>query len=460
MTYDNAFLGTESLGRLLRRLAIPTVAAQVINLLYNIVDRIYIGHMPGDGSLALTGVGVCLPLIMIISAFAQLVGSGGAPRASIAMGKGDNDEAESILGSCFTALFTLAVILTAVILIGKRSFLLAFGCSENTIQYAVDYMGIYAIGTLFVQMTLGLNAFITAQGYTTVSMKTVLIGAICNIVLDPICIFALDMGVKGAALATIISQAVSAVWVVFFLCGKKSLLRLKVKYFKLKPKIILPCLALGLSPFIMQSTESLISVCFNSSLLKYGGDTAVGAMAILTSVAQFILLPVQGITQASQPIISYNYGAGNTSRVKDTFFLLVKVCLGWTMLTWLLVMIFPQLFASVFTSDPTLIEFTKTALRIYLGSMGLFGIQMACQMTFVSIGNAVSSITVAVMRKIILLIPLIYIMPHILPDKTLAVYAAEPVADFLSVCFASTLFFFQFRKTLRNMAASGRDIAE
>ncbi|MBE6991503.1 MAG: MATE family efflux transporter [Ruminococcaceae bacterium] len=460
MTYDNTFLGTEPLGKLLRRLAIPTVAAQVINMLYNIVDRIYIGHMPGDGSLALTGVGVCLPLIMIISAFAQLVGSGGAPRASIAMGKGDNDEAERILGSCFTALFVLAVLLTAVILIGNRAFLLAFGCSENTIEYAVDYMSIYAIGTIFVQMTLGMNSFITAQGYTTVSMKTVLIGAVCNIILDPICIFVLGLGVKGAALATIISQAVSAVWVVFFLCGKKSLLNLKFKYFRIKPKIILPCIALGLSPFIMQSTESLISVCFNSSLLKYGGDTAVGAMTILTSVAQFILLPVQGITQGSQPIISYNYGAGNTSRVKDTFFLLVKVCLGWTMLTWLLVMVFPQIFASIFTSDAALIDFTKTALRIYLGAMGLFGIQMACQMTFVSIGNAVSSITVAVMRKIVLLIPLIYIMPHILPDKTLAVYAAEPVADFLSVCFASTLFFFQFRKTLRNMAASGRDIAE
>lgn len=456
MTYNNAFLGTEPLGKLLRRLAIPTVAAQVINMLYNVVDRIYIGHMPGDGSLALTGVGVCLPLIMIISAFAQLVGSGGAPRASIAMGKGDNDEAENILGSCFTALVVLSVILTAVILVGNRSFLLAFGCSANTIEYAVDYMSIYAVGTIFVQLTLGMNSFITAQGYTTISMKTVLIGAVCNIILDPICIFALDMGVKGAALATVISQAVSAVWVILFLTGKKSLLRLKRKNIRLNMKVVLPCIALGASPFIMSSTESLISVCFNSSLLKYGGDMAVGAMTILTSVAQFMLLPVQGITQGSQPIISYNYGAGNTSRVKGTFFLLVKVCLGWTMFTWLLVMIFPQLFASIFTSDAALIDFTKTALRIYLGSMGLFGIQMACQMTFVSIGNAVSSITVAVMRKIILLIPLIYIMPHILADKTLAVYAAEPVADFLSVCFASTLFFFQFRKALRNMDASGR----
>lgn len=451
MTQDNTFLGTEPLGKLLRRLAIPTVTAQIINMLYNVVDRIYIGHMPGDGSLALTGVGVCLPLIMLISAFAQLVGSGGAPRASIAMGQGNNDRAEKILGSSFTALALISVILTTVLLIGNRSFLMAFGCSENTIEYAVSYMNIYSIGTVFVQMTLGLNAFITAQGYTTISMKTVLIGAICNIILDPICIFVLDMGVSGAALATVISQAVSAVWVVFFLSGKRSLLRLKPRNFSLNPRILLPCIALGLSPFIMQSTESIISVCFNSSLLKYGGDLAVGAMTILTSVTQFILLPVQGITQGSQPIISYNYGAGNAARVKDTFFLLLKVCLSWTMFIWLLVMLFPQLFASVFTSDAALIDFTKTALRIYLASMGLFGIQMACQMTFVSIGNAVSSITVAVMRKIVLLIPLIYIMPHILPDKTLAVYAAEPVADFLSVCFASTLFFFQFRKTLKSM---------
>ncbi len=451
MTYDNAFLGTEPLGKLLRRLAIPTVAAQVINMLYNIVDRIYIGHMPGDGALALTGVGVCMPLIMIISAFASLIGSGGAPRASIAMGKGDDDEAERILGSCFTALLLISIVLTAVMLIRNRPFLMAFGASGNTIEYAVDYMNIYVIGTLFVQLTLGMNTFITAQGYATTSMMTVLIGAVCNIILDPICIFALDMGVRGAALATIISQAVSAVWVFLFLTGKKSRLRLKGKYIRLNPRVLLPCIALGASPFIMQSTESIISVCFNSSLLKYGGDIAVGAMTILTSVCQFILLPVQGITQGSQPIISYNFGAGNAARVKGTFFLVLKVCLLWSFFTWLPVMLFPQVFASVFTSDAVLIDFTKTALRIYLGSMGLFGIQMACQMTFVAIGNAVSSITVAVMRKIVLLIPLIYILPNIFENKTLAVYAAEPVADFLSVCFASTLFFFQFRKALRKM---------
>ncbi len=451
MNNDNTFLATEPIGKLLRRLAIPTVAAQVINMLYNIVDRIYIGHMPGDGSLALTGVGVCLPLIMIISAFAALVGSGGSPRASIAMGRGDNDDAESILGGCFTALIVVSLVLTAVLLKWNRPLLMAFGCSDNTIEYAVDYMNIYSVGTIFVQMTLGMNTFITAQGYTTTSMKTVVIGAVCNIILDPIFIFALDMGVRGAALATIISQAVSCVWVVLFLTGKKSLLRLKAKHLRISPKVLLPCIALGVSPFVMQSTESIISVCFNSSLLKYGGDTAVGAMTILTSISQFILLPVQGITQGSQPIISYNYGAGNTDRVRKTFSLLLKVCLTWTMFVWALAMLFPGVLASVFTSDPALIEFAKPAIRIYFGAMGLFGIQMACQMTFVSIGNAAASIVVAVMRKIVLLIPLIYIMPCIFADKVMAVYSAEPVADFLSVCFASTLFFFQFRKALKKL---------
>ena len=306
MNNSKEFLGTEPIGKLLFKLAVPSVIAQIVNMLYNIVDRIYIGHIPGSGSLALTGVGVCLPIIMVVSAFAALVGSGGAPRASIFMGKDDMDSAEKILSGCFTVQIIISAILTAVLLLFGRSMLLTFGASENTIDYAVDYMSIYAVGTIFVQMTLGMNMFITAQGFSKTSMLTVTIGAVCNIILDPIFIFGFGMGVKGAALATIISQAVSCGWVLAFLTGKKTFLRIKKEYLKPVPSIVFPCLALGLSTFVMQSSESVISVCFNSSLLKYGGDLAVGAMTILTSTMQFAMLPLQGIGQGAQPIMSYN----------------------------------------------------------------------------------------------------------------------------------------------------------
>ena len=318
MNNSKEFLGTEPIGKLLFKLAVPSVIAQIVNMLYNIVDRIYIGHIPGSGSLALTGVGVCLPIIMVVSAFAALVGSGGAPRASIFMGKDDMDSAEKILSGCFTVQIIISAILTAVLLLFGRSMLLTFGASENTIDYAVDYMSIYAVGTIFVQMTLGMNMFITAQGFSKTSMLTVTIGAVCNIILDPIFIFGFGMGVKGAALATIISQAVSCGWVLAFLTGKKTFLRIKKEYLKPVPSIVFPCLALGLSTFVMQSSESVISVCFNSSLLKYGGDLAVGAMTILTSTMQFAMLPLQGIGQGAQPIMSYNYGARNIDRMKKT----------------------------------------------------------------------------------------------------------------------------------------------
>ena len=314
MNDKKEFLATEPIGKLLFRLSIPTVVAQLINMLYNIVDRIYIGHMPGDGSLALTGVGVCMPIIMLVAAFAALVSSGGAPRASIFMGEKDNESAEKTLGNCFSLQIVVSVILTAVLLIWNKDLLLAFGASENTIGYATDYMSIYAIGTLFVQMTLGMNTFITAQGFTTVSMVSVIIGAVCNIVLDPIFIFGFQMGVKGAALATIISQMLSCVWIISFLCGKKTQLKLKKENLKLRADIILPCIALGTAAFVMQSSESVISVCFNSSLLKYGGDIAVGAMTIMTSVMQFAMLPLQGIAQGAQPITSYNFGAKKARR--------------------------------------------------------------------------------------------------------------------------------------------------
>ena len=342
MDNDKTFLAKEPLGKLLARLAVPTVAAQIINMLYNIVDRIYIGHIPNIGAMALTGVGVCMPLIMIVSAFAALVGNGGAPRATIYMGKGDKASAEKTLGNCFLAQIIISIILTIILLVWNRSFLLAFGASENTIDYAVDYMNIYALGTIFVQLTLGMNAFITAQGFAKTGMLSVLIGAITNIILDPVLIFGFGMGVQGAALATILSQALSCIWVVSFLFGKNTFLRIKKGNIGLNPKIILPCLSLGLSFFIMQASESVISVCFNSSLLKYGGDIAVGAMTILTSVMQFAMLPLQGLGQGAQPIISYNYGAGNASRVKGAFKLLLKSSLCYSTLLWLCIMSSPS----------------------------------------------------------------------------------------------------------------------
>ena len=449
MNDDRDFLGKEPLGKLLWRLAVPTVLAQLINMLYNIVDRIYIGHIPKVGALALTGVGVCMPLILIVSAFAALVGNGGAPRASISMGKGDKESAEKILGTCFAMQLVISVILTAVLLIWNRDFLLAFGASENTIEYGVSYMNIYSLGTIFVQLTLGMNFFITAQGFAKTGMLSVLIGAVANIILDPIFIFGLNMGVRGAALATILSQALSCIWVLSFLFGKKTTLRIRWKNVNLKPELALHTLALGSSVFVMQASESVISICFNSSLLKYGGDVAVGAMTILTSVMQFAMLPLQGLGQGAQPIISYNYGAKKKERVRGAFYLLLKASMVYAVVLWGAVMLFPKLFAGMFTSDPTLLEFTGTALRVYLCAMFIFGIQLACQLTFMSLGNAKASILVAVMRKFILLIPLIFIMPAILRgNQTMAVYMAEPIADILAVCFTVVLFRQQFKKAL------------
>lgn len=446
MTTNKEFLGTERIGKLLFKLSIPTVIAQLINMLYNIIDRIYIGHMPGDGSLALTGVGVCMPLIMLVSAFAALVSAGGAPRASIFMGKQDLDSAQKTLGNCFSLQMIVSFVLTFILIIWNEDLLLAFGASENTISYATQYMSIYALGTLFVQMTLGMNTFITAQGFTTISMISVLIGAICNIVLDPLFIFGLGIGVKGAALATILSQAMSCIWIISFLCGKKTLLKLRKQDMRLQASIILPCIALGSAAFIMQASESIISICFNASLLHYGGDIAVGAMTIMVSVMQFAMLPLQGIAQGAQPITSYNYGAKNVERVKKTVRLLIITCLTYSLTLWSAVMLFPHLFVGIFTPDQALINFSAPMLRIYLGGVCLFGIQIACQMTFTALGKALNSIVVAVVRKFVLLLPLIYIMPHLVSNQTMGVYMAEPVADIIAVTFTTILFAFQFKK--------------
>lgn len=353
------------------------------------------------------------------------------------------------MGGCFTVQIVISAILTFVLVKWNEPLLLAFGASENTIGYATQYMAVYAVGTLFVQLTLGMSAFINAQGFTKIGMVTVLIGAVCNIALDPLFIYGFDMGVKGAALATVISQAVSCVWVILFLCGRKTQLKLKLSNMPVDFKLVLPCIALGLSAFIMQGSESVISVCFNTSLREYGGDIAVGAMTILTSVMQFAMLPMQGIAQGAQPISSYNYGAGNAGRVKKTFKLLLISCLVYSFALWGFIMLFPETFAGIFSSEGELIKYTAEMLRIYCAVLFVFGVQIACQMTFVSTGNAPCSIIVAVVRKFVLLLPLIYLLPHIVSDKTKGVYMAEPVADIIAVSFTAVLFTVQFRKAMR-----------
>ena len=455
MEKNNQYLGTEPLGKLLFKLAVPSVVAQIINMLYNIVDRIYIGHMPEGGSLALTGLGVCMPIIMVVSAFAALVSMGGAPRASIAMGRGDNSAAERILGNCFILQIIISAILTPALLIWDRDLLLAFGASPDTIGFAAGYMDIYALGTIFVQLTLGMNAFITAQGFSKTGMYTVLIGAVSNIILDPVFIFGLDMGVRGAALATVISQCISCLWVLLFLRGEKTILRLKKENMRLEAGVILPCLALGLAAFIMQSSESIISVSFNTSLLKYGGDIAVGAMTRLSSINMFAMLPLQGLGQGAQPIVSYNYGAKDAGRVRGAFKLLLRSSLIYAGALWLIIMLFPQAFTGLFTPNAELAAFTQAAMRRYFAVMFMFGIQVACQMTFTAIGSARSSIAVAVVRKFVLLLPLIYLMPSLFPaDKAMAVYLAEPAADFIAVTFTAILFSVQFKKAIEKLPNS------
>ena len=451
---DNNTLGTEKIGKLLLNLALPAITAQIINLLYNLVDRIYIGHIPEIGSAALTGVGVTFPIIMIVSAFSSLVGMGGAPQASIMMGRKDHRGALKVVGNCVSFLTIIAVLLTVAILVFKRDLLMLFGASENTIGYAEDYLTIYALGTIFVQYALGLNMFITCQGFAKTSMLTVLIGAVLNIILDPIFIFGFGMGVQGAALATILSQAVSAVWVVKFLCGKKTTLKIKRENLRLQKEIILPVLALGVSPFIMQSTESLLFVCLNSSLQRYGGDIAVGAMTILSSVMQLATLPLQGLTQGAQPIVSYNFGAQKLDRVKKAFQLLLLSAMAFSTAIWLGVMLLPRAFAGLFTNDTALIDYTAGSLRVYFAAGLVMGAQMACQQTFIALGNAKSSVFLALLRKVILLIPLIYILPLFLEDQVFAVFLAEPIADTLAAATTVTMFTVSFKKLMKNQKAA------
>ena len=442
-------LGEGSVGKLLFRLALPAITAQMVNALYNLVDRMYIGHMPGVGAAALTGVGVTFPVIMLTSAFAALVSMGGAPLASISLGMGKKDRAEVILGNCTFALIVTSTILTIFFSFYGRAVLLRFGASENTIIYAWPYLQIYCLGTLFVQLSLGLNAFINAQGYTTIGMLTVLIGAICNVVLDPIFIFVLGLGVRGAALATIISQGISSVWVVAFLTVGKSYLRIRLHCMKPDFHILAPAVALGASPFTMQFTESVLNVCFNTSLLKYGGDLAVGAMTIVGSIQHFVFLPLQGLSQGAQPITSFNYGARKYDRVKRVYLLLLASSLSFAFMVWGISEFIPWLPVSIFTHEPELSALSIWALRIYIFAYPFMGLQTACQQTFVALGNAHTSLFVALLRKVFLLIPLIYILPNFFEDKVFAVFLAEPMSDWISATTAAVLFVLFFKKIQR-----------
>lgn len=443
-----ADLGGAPIGKLLLSLAIPAITAQLVNMLYSIVDRIYIGHIPDAGATALTGVGVAFPILMILAAFASLVGMGGAPRAAICMGRGDEEGAKRILGNCFVSLLAISLFLTVFFLVFGEPILILFGASEQTLPYALSYMSIYVLGTAFVQMALGLNAFITTQGFAQVAMRTVLIGAVVNIILDPIFIFVFGLGVRGAALASVLSQGLSSAWVLRFLTGSKTRLRIERRNLRVSAKVMLPVLALGVSPFIMQSTESLVNVSLNTSLQRYGGDLAVGAMTILASSMQVLSLPLLGLSQGAQPIISYNYGAKKNDRVAQALRLLLIASLAYAVVFWAGVMTVPQLATRVFNSDPDLIQITSWAMRIYMAAAFMMGAQIACQQTFIAVGQAKVSLFLALLRKVILLVPLIYLLPALLTDKVFAVFLAEPVADFLATTCTVVIFSIRFPKIL------------
>lgn len=439
-------LGTEKLGKLIVSMALPAMAAQLINVLYNIIDRMYIGHIEGYGSLALTGVGITFPIITLISAFSEFAGVGGAPLAAMKLGKKDYDGAEKILGTSAALVLTFSVSLTLFFTIFKEQILYLFGASDNIIQYASDYIGIYLLGTIFVQTAVGLNHYISAQGQAKIAMLSVCIGAIINIILDPILIFGFGLGVKGAAIATIFSQACSAIWVVRFLISKESIIRLRRRNIRFHKMFLSKIAALGMSPFIMTSTGSLVSITLNSGAQKYGGDVYVGSMSILLSIIQLIQVPISGISYGIQPIMSYNYGAGNKKRVIDSAKRLFILCTSVSMFTTGLVMLFPEIFTGIFTSDEALFNLTVEVMPIFFIGMTIFGIQLACQGVFVALGQAKISIVIALLRKVVLLVPLAIILPKYI--GVMGIYYAEPISDVISVAAASILFLVSIKKIL------------
>ena len=446
MEKDNELLAVMPVPKAFIKLALPAVAAQLINILYNLVDKMFIGHIPEVGKEALAGVGVTAPVILAISAFAALVSMGGAPKASIFMGKGDNEQAEKVMGSCTWMLIVLSVVLTAFMLIFGKMILQLFGASNDTISYATDYMNIYCLGTLFTQLTLGLNAFITAQGKTLISMCNVAVGAVTNIILDAILINGFGMGVRGAALATVIAQGVSTCFVIHYLITSKSQLKLRLKNIRFERQLLLPCIFLGTSPALMQLTENMVAISFNTSLQKYGGDIAVASMSILTSIMQFVMLLLPGLVQGAQPLLSYNLGAKNIPRVKKTFRLLLICCVSGSFLIWLVCMLIPGNVASIFTGDMALITYTEKSMRIYLAMLLIYGVQVACQYSFVALDQAKKAIFLTIWRKIILLIPLIFILPQILSGSAMGVFLAEPIADTIAVCTTAPMFWNYYRK--------------
>ena len=445
----NQNMGTGSIRKWMVQLAVPALVGQVVNLLYNIVDRIYIGHIPEIGGSALTGVGLFSPILMLITAFAMMAGTGGAPRAAIAMGQGNKEKAEKILGNCFTVLMGMAVVLTAVFYFACPTLLRLFGASDATLPYAVAYGRIYILGSLFVLTTMGLNVFITTQGFARISMLTTVIGAVTNIILDPILIFGFNLGVRGAAIATVMSQAVSALWILRFLTGPKTILKLKKENMKLVGNIILPCLGLGVSTFVMLSTESILSVSFTSSLAKFGGDVAVGAMTVLTSINQLMTMPLSGICQGGQPLISYNYGARKIDRVKKAFYCQFGVCVAYTVVFWLLLMTMPNVFAGIFTNNTAIVDYTAWAIRVFLALGFSVGFQISCQQAFMALGQAKISLLMALLRKVFLLIPMIFILPNFFADKAFAVFLAEPVSDIIAAAVTTFMFFRFFIKMLK-----------
>ena len=447
---QNAYLGTAPISRLILKMAPPTIIAQLVNLLYNIVDRIYIGHIEGIGATALTGVGLCTPILMIVTAFAMLASAGGASRSAIAMGQGNKEEADRILGNCLTLLLIFAAVLTVVLFAFAQPLLLLFGANQDTtLTYALDYMRIYCCGSVFVLITMGLNPFLNAQGFSKFSMLTTIIGAVTNIILDPILIFGFGLGVAGAAYATVISQAVSALFVLWFLTKGKSILKLRPSAMKLRWSVVGPVLALGISAFVMVATESVLSISFNSSLFRFGGDLSVGAMTIITSCSQLITMPTQGLVQGCLPIISYNFGARNNDRVKQCFKIILIFAAGYTALFWGATMLIPQLFVKIFNSDANLVSHTAWAMRIYMAGIFSLGFQLTCQQTFMALGQAKVSLLLACLRKLILLIPLIFVLPLFLENKVMAVFLAEPVSDVIAAAVTVTVFFSRFDRILK-----------
>ena len=428
------------------KMAIPAVLSQLISILYNLVDKMFIGHMPSGGAESLAGLGVTTPVILFLSAFAALVSMGGAPKAAIALGKNDNETAERIMGSCMAMLTVLSLVLTVGMLLWGKNFLLLFGASENTIGYAVDYMRIYCLGTIFIQLALGLNAFITTQGYTKISMINVAIGAVINVILDPILIYGFHMGIKGAAIATVIAQGISSMVIIRFLISEKSMIRLRRSYIRFDWGLLLPCLLLGTSPALMQITENMVAISFNTVLQKYGGDIAVESMSILNSVMQFVMLLLPGLVQGAQPILSYNLGAHKYDRVKRTFRYLLAACVAGSCIIWFICMVFPQAVIRIFTNDSALQKYSVTPLRTYLCLLCIYGIQVACQYSFVALDRAKTAIFLTIWRKIIILIPLIFLLPHVVKNPTLGVFLAEPAADLIAVCTTGTLFYRYYRK--------------